>query len=95
MSANIHFAPGVDTTLLKTHIAVVTDVVGALIFPVKYNKFPPTVNLVYSFTSFSGFTLHTIFPYVNFLSFGTCVLGMKINVFVPFTVLIPWDNCPS
>ena len=66
MSANRHLAPGVDTKLLNTHFAVVTDVVGALRFPVKSNKFLPTVNLVRYFFSFSGFTLHTIFPYVNF-----------------------------
>ena len=95
MSANRHLTPGVDTTLLKTHFEVVNDAIGALIFPLKSNKFPPTVNLVRSFFSFSGFTSHTIFPYVTFLSFGTCVLGMKITVFVPFTVLIPWANCPS
>ena len=95
MSANRHLAPGVDTTLLKTHFAVVTDAVGKMRFPVKSNKFPPTVNLARSFSSFSGFTLHTIFPYGNFLSFGTCALGIKMTLFVPFTFLIPWANCPS
>ena len=30
VSANIHMSPGVDTTLLKTHFAVVTDAVGRL-----------------------------------------------------------------
>ena len=88
MSANRHLAPGADTTLLKTHFALVTDAVGALRFPVKSNKFFPTVNLVRSLSSFSGFALHTIFPYVTFLSFGSCVLGMKITVLVPLTVLI-------
>ena len=62
MLANIHIAPGVDTTLLKTQFAVVIDAVGELIFPVKSNKFLPTVNLVRSFSSFSGFTLQTILP---------------------------------
>ena len=95
MSSNIHLAPGVDTTLLKTHFLVVTGVVGALRFPVKSNKLPPTDNLVCSLSSFSGFTLHTFSPYVTFLSFWTCVLGMKITVFVPFVVLISWANCPS
>ena len=66
MSDNRHLAPGLDTTLLKTHFAVVTDAVGALILPVNSNKFPPTVNLVRSLSSFSGFTLHTILPYVTF-----------------------------
>ena len=70
MSANRHLAPGVDTTLLKTHFAMVTDAVGALRFPVKSNKFPPTVNIVRSFSSFYVFTLHTILPYVTFLSLG-------------------------
>ena len=71
MSANRHLSPGVDNALLKTHFAVVTDAVGALIFPVKSNKFPPTVNLMQYFSSFSGFTSYTIFPYVTFLSLGT------------------------
>ena len=71
MSANRHLAPGFDTTLLKTHFTVVTDAVGELIFPVKSNKFPPTVNFVRSFSYFSGFTSQTIFPYVTFLSLGT------------------------
>ena len=66
MLANRHLALGVNTTLLKTQFAVVTDAVGALIFPLKSNKFSPTVNLVGSFSSFSGFTSHFIFPYVTF-----------------------------
>ena len=68
MSTNIHLDPGVDTTLLKTHFAMVTDAVGVLRFPVKSNKFPHTVNLVSSFSSFYGFTSHTIFPYVTVFS---------------------------
>ena len=95
MSYNRHLTPGFYTTLLKMYSAVVTDAVGALRFPMKSNKFPPTVNLVCSFSSFSGFTLHNIFPYVTFYSFGACVLGIKITVFVPFIILIPWANCPS
>ena len=95
MSVNRHVAPGVYTRLLKTHFSVVTDAVGALNFSVKSNKFPPTVNMVRSFSSFYGFNSHTIFPYVTFLSFGTCVLEMKITAFVPFAVLVPWANCPS
>ena len=55
MSASRHLDPGIETTLLKTHIAVVTDAVGALIFPVKSNKFPPIVSIVCSFSSFYGF----------------------------------------
>ena len=90
MSTNRHLDPGVDTTLLKTHFAVATDEVGVLRFPVKSKKFPPTVNLVHSLSYFSGFTLHTIFPHVTFY-----LLEMKMTVFVPFTILIPWDNCPS
>ena len=66
MSADRHLAPGVDTTLLKTHFSVVTDAVGALIFPVNSNKFPPTVNMVRSFPSFSGFNPHIILPYDTF-----------------------------
>ena len=52
MSANRHLAPGVDTTLFKTHLTVVTDAIGALRFPVKSNKFTPTVNLVHYFSYF-------------------------------------------
>ena len=66
MSANRHLDPGVDTTLLKTQFEVATDAVGALRLPVKSNKFLLTVNLVRSFSSFSGFTLNTIFPYITF-----------------------------
>ena len=88
MSANRHLTHGVDTTLLKIHFSVVADAVEALRYPVKSNKFPPTVNLVRFFSSFSGFNLHTIFPYVTILSFGTCVFEMKITAFFPFTVLI-------
>ena len=88
MSTNRHLPPGVDITLLKTHFAVVTDAVGALRFPVKSNKFPPTVNLVRSFYSFSGFTLQTIWPYVTFLSLGTWDFGMNMTVFSPLTHLI-------
>ena len=71
MSANRHLAPGIDATLLKTHFAVVTDPVGALRLTVKSNKFPPTVNLVRSLSSFYGFNLYHILPYVTSLSLGT------------------------
>ena len=93
MSVNRYLAPEVDTTLLKTHFAVMTDAVGALILPLKYNKFFPNVNLVRSFSSFSGFTSQTIFPYVNFLSLGTLDFGMNMTLFLPLTSLIPWANC--
>ena len=66
MSANRHLAPGVDTTLLKTHFVVVTDLVGALRLPVNSKEFLPTVNWVRYFYSFFGFTSHTIFPCVTF-----------------------------
>ena len=89
MSANIHLAPGIYTTLLKTHFSMVTDAVGALIFTVKSNTFPPTVNLVRSFSSFSGFNSQTILPYVTFLSSGTLDFGMNMTVFVPLTSLMP------
>ena len=95
MSAKRHLAPGVDTTLSKAHFAVVTDAFGAVRFPVNSNKFPPTVNIVRSFSSFSGFTAHTIFSYIHFLYFGTWALGMKMTVFFSFTILIPWSNLPS
>ena len=89
MSANRNLAPGVDTTLMKTHFAVVTDAVGALRFPVKSNNFPPTVNLVRSFSSFYGFSSQTILPYVTFLSLGTRYLVINMTIFVPFTSVIP------
>ena len=62
MSASRHLDPGVETTLLKTHFAVVNDDLGELIFTVKSNKFPPTVNIVRYFSSFSGFISQTILP---------------------------------
>ena len=62
MSARRHLAPGVEITLLKPHFDVVTDAVGELRFPVKSNKFPPTVSIVRSFSSFSGFISQTILP---------------------------------
>ena len=71
MSANRHLAPGVDTKMLNTHFAVMTDAVVALRFPMKPNKFPPTVNIVRSFSYFYGFILHNILPCVIFLSLGT------------------------
>ena len=74
---------------------MVTDDVGALGFPVNSKKFPPTFNLVLSFSYFYVFNSHTIFPYATILYFWTCVFGMNITVFVTFTVLIPWYNCPS
>ena len=60
MLANRHLAPGFDTTLLKKYFAVVIDDVGSLRLPAKSNKLPPTINLVRSFSSFYGFTSHTI-----------------------------------
>ena len=62
MSANKHLAPGVVSTLLNTHFDVVNDAVGALRFPVKSNKFPPTVDLVRSLSSLSGFISQTLLP---------------------------------
>ena len=95
MLANRHLAPGVDTTLLKTHFAVATNAVWALILPVNPNELPSTVNLVSSFFSFSGFTSQNILPYVTFLSLGTWYLGMNMTVFVPLTSLTPWANCTN
>ena len=95
MLANRHLVNWVDTKLLNTHWAVLTDAVGALRFPVKCNKFPPTINLMRSFSSFSGFTSQTIFSYVTFLCLGTLNLGIKMTIFVPLASLIPWYNCPN
>ena len=77
MSANRHLAPGFDTKLLKNFFAELTDAVGALIFTVKSNKFPPTVNLVFSFSSFYDFNLHAIFLYVTFYLLGLVFLKLK------------------
>ena len=71
MSDNRQLAPMVDTKLLRTYLVVVNDAVGALRFPVKSNKFPPTVNLMRSFSFLSVFNSHNILPYVTFLSLGT------------------------
>ena len=95
MSSNRHLAPGVDNTLSKTQFSLVTDAVGALIFPVKSNKFPPNINLVRSFSSFSGFNSQTIYPYVTFLSLGTLDLGINMTTFFLLISLIPWANCPN
>ena len=56
---------------------------------------PPNVKMVHFLSSISGFNLPTILPHVTFLSFRTCIFGMKITVFVTFPVLVPWTNCPS
>ena len=95
MSSNRHLAPEVDIKLLKKHFDAVTDAVGALRFPVKSNKFPPTVSLVRSFYSFSGFISQNILPKVTFLSLGTLYFGMNMTVFVPLTSLIPWASWPN
>ena len=77
MSANRHLAPGFDTILLKTNFSVVMDAVGGVIFPLKSNKSPPTVNLVRCLSSFSGFNLHTILSYVNFYSLVLVFLKLE------------------
>jgi len=66
MSAVRHFSPGVEITLLKIHFTVATEAIGVLRFPMKSRRFPPTVRQVFSFTALSGFSAHTIFPYVTF-----------------------------
>ena len=89
MSSNRHLAPGVDTILLKTHFAVVTDAAGALRFPVKSNKFPSTVNIVHFFSSFYGFTPRTIFPYVTFFVFRDLIFDNENDFIFP---LYPSDT---
>ena len=83
MSSNRLLAPGVDNTLLKTHFAVVIDAVEALRFLVKSNKFPPTVNLVCSFSSISGFTSHTISHVLLFIFWDLC-FGNENNCICTF-----------
>ena len=84
MSANRHLSRGVDTTLLKTHFAVVTDAVGALRSPVKSNKFPHTVNLVRSFSSFSGFTFAYYFAICYFFIFWDLCFGNENDCICTF-----------
>ena len=74
MSANRHLARAVDTTLLKTHYAVVTDAVGELRFSVKSNKFRPSVNIVRSFSYFSVFISQNIYHRLPFCLWGICIL---------------------
>ena len=82
MSANRHLAPGVNTTLLKTHFSVVTDAVGALRFPVKSNKFPSTVNLVRSL-SFFGFHHADYFAIGYLFVFGDFGFGNEHDRICP------------
>ena len=84
ISDNRHLAPGVDTKLLKANFAVVTDAVGALRLSVKSSKFPPTVNIVRSFSYFSGFTLHTVFAACYFFIFWDLCFGNENNWICPF-----------
>ena len=83
MSDSTHLAHGVDTTLLKIHFAMVTDAVGELRFLVKSNKFPPTVNIVRSLSSFSGFTSQNILPYVTFFVFGDLIFWIECDCICP------------
>ena len=72
MSAVRHFALGVEMTLLKRHLAVLTVAVGVLKGPAYSSKFPPTVNRVQNVSALSGLISHTILPYVHYiLSNGT------------------------
>ena len=76
MSANRHLDPGIDTTLLKTHFAVVTDAVGALIFPMKSDTFPPAFNDPGLFESIHAlFDAHVDPPLV----FNQCLEVISIN----------------
>ena len=79
MSDNIHLAPEVDTTLLKTQFDVVTDAVGALIFPVKSNKFPPTFNLVRSLSYFFWFQFAHYFAICDFFIVWDLCFGNENN----------------
>ena len=80
---------------MKTHFAIVTKAVVVLKFPMQSRRFLPTVRQVLSFTALTGFSAHTIFPYVTFLFLGTSALGIAIMVLVPFMSLMPCANCPS
>ena len=86
MSAVRHLALGVDTTLLKTHFAVVTEAVGALRFPMNGNKLPPTVSLVRCTSALSVLMSQHIRPYVIVLPEGTKHFLMKTIVCCSFYV---------
>ena len=70
MSANRHLASGVDTTLLKTPVVVGIDDVGSLIFPVKFNKFLPTINSRALLLLFFWFHLADYFAICYLFVFG-------------------------
>ena len=94
MSAVKNLAFGINTTPLNIHLAVVTEAVGALRFPINGSKLPPTVNLVLLTSFFSGFTSQQILPYVTVLLDGTKLFLMNIIVFVPLMSLVPCASYP-
>lgn len=94
MSAVRHLALGVDITLLKTHLAVVTEAVGALRLPKNCNKLPHTVSLVLCNSTLSVLMSQHIHPYVIVLPDGTKHFLINTIVFVPFISLMPCASCP-
>ena len=84
-----------DNTLLKTHLDVVTEAVGALRFPINGRRLHPTINLVLFISFFSGFISQHILPYVTVLFEGTSLFFMNFIVSVPFISLMPCASYPS
>ena len=69
-------------------VVVIVDV-GVLKAPSKCRKLPHTVNILLCVSDLFDQISHTIRPYeAFFVAKGASLLGMNINVFVPF-ILVP------
>ena len=85
----MHFAPGVEITLLKRHFAVVTVAVGVVRMPAKGNKLPHTVMRVRCVSDLLGRMSQTILGNITLLvPNGTSDFKMKWIVLVP-SILLP------
>ena len=91
----MHLALGVNTTLYKTHLAVMSEAVDALRFPINGRRLPPTVNLVLFIYFLSGFTAQHILPYGTVLLDDTLLFLINTVVSVPLISLMPCASCPS
>lgn len=90
-----NLAPRVDMTLLKSNFTVVKSAVSMLTLPGYTMRLLPTIRWTRFCSYFSDCMLHTNFPYIDLLSFGICLIGMKNIVSVPVMSLIPCANLPS
>ena len=96
MSTVRPLTPDVETILLSTHFAVITDAVSALRLPSKSSTPPPlTVNRLLSLTALLGLREHAIFPFVVCLPLGTSDPGINLIVLVPCMSHIPYASCPN